>query len=98
MSTTVAETTAIPTVVRAFPNGDGLHVTGPSELSVESDCPQCGYKVAASSDHDVQAAHQRIQELEARIKFLTIRAAETGMRLIYSSYAVQLSYVPYGSN
>lgn len=46
-----------------------------------TDCPNCGYDVFLADDH---AHHQRISELEAQIRFLNKRAAETGrLRLIH---------------
>ncbi|EEH04330.1 conserved hypothetical protein [Histoplasma capsulatum G186AR] len=42
-----------------------------------TDCPNCGYDVFLADDH----AHQRISELEAQIRFLNKRAAETADKL-----------------
>lgn len=48
-----------------------------------TDCPNCGYDVFLADDH----AHQRISELEAQIRFLNKRAAETGrLRLVFLLY------------
>lgn len=59
-------------------------VVQPVSVSPGTVCPHCGQDVslpASSADnvHDLQAAQQRIQELEAQVKFLTTRAAATGM-------------------
>lgn len=59
-------------------------VVQPVSVSPGTVCPHCGQDISlptssADNAHDLQAAQQRIQELEAQVKFLTTRAAATGI-------------------
>lgn len=53
-------------------------MTGTAAVCSGVYCPNCGLDVSNSLDRAAQDAQQRIQELEARVKFLSTRAAQTG--------------------
>jgi hypothetical protein len=52
----------------------------PTKVSARFICPHCGEEVSPSDDvhHAAQIAQMRIQELEAQVQFLSVRATETG--------------------
>ncbi|KAL2011254.1 hypothetical protein VTN00DRAFT_3972 [Thermoascus crustaceus] len=75
MSTTT-KTTTTTTLVGALPT-----MTGTAAVCSGVYCPNCGLDVSNSLDRAAQDAQQRIQELEARVKFLSTRAAQTAEKL-----------------
>ncbi|KAL2002356.1 hypothetical protein VTN02DRAFT_105 [Thermoascus thermophilus] len=76
MSTTTKTTTTTTTLVGALPT-----MTGQAAVCSGVYCPNCGMDVTNSLDRAAQDAQQRIQELEARVKFLSTRAAQTAEKL-----------------
>ncbi|KAL1982036.1 hypothetical protein VTN96DRAFT_1806 [Rasamsonia emersonii] len=89
-TTTTANTTTLVGDFLSSPSQPPMtkdtSVVQPVSVSPGTVCPHCGQDISlptssADNAHDLQAAQQRIQELEAQVKFLTTRAAATAEKL-----------------
>jgi hypothetical protein len=83
MSTTTLTTTTrdkTTTLVGDYtPMGETTY-SPPMKVSAGFICQHCGEEVSPSDEahHAAQIAQMRIQELEAQVQFLSVRATETG--------------------
>ncbi|OJD16806.1 hypothetical protein AJ78_03049 [Emergomyces pasteurianus Ep9510] len=75
---TTTNTKAITSLVGEIPSKPMLSTaTATATTTTAIDCPNCGYDVRSANDN----AQQRISELEAQLRFLNTRAAETADKL-----------------